>query len=388
MPTPPAPLPPLIFRLVYACYAWPVFLLLAAASLPVLLALPRAAAPPPADPCAWRPRPCAASACASRPPASSALPHPCVVVANHESYLDGVVLAATLPADFGFVIKREMRAVPAAGWLLERIGAHFVDRKRRQPRRPRRARACCAMPSGARRWCSSPRAPSTTAPGLLPFRNGAFAAAQRAGLPLVPLVIRGTRRRLPPGTLTPWPGRIGVTVLAPLHATLPGSGRRRGTARPVRARCSSSNWKHEGRRTLSRRTGAATAMPPIAPSWRPIAKLDALRNRSGAGRGAGGGLARLLRRGPLRAGAAPAGCTSGAASAAARPGWSTSSSSRWTRRNDCAATSITSCATCMQRCASSASSAIRCSRWRAALADAVPRDLPRRAATSATSPTR
>jgi 1-acyl-sn-glycerol-3-phosphate acyltransferase len=38
------------------------------------------------------------------------------------------VLAALLPPQFSFVIKREMRAVPAAGWLLERIGAQFVDR--------------------------------------------------------------------------------------------------------------------------------------------------------------------------------------------------------------------------------------------------------------------
>jgi 1-acyl-sn-glycerol-3-phosphate acyltransferase len=147
------------------------------------------------------------------------LPHPCVVVANHESYLDGVVLVATLPADFGFVIKREMRAVPAAGWLLERIGAHFVDRKgashgardaRRVLRHAERGEALVFFPEGTFHH----------RPGLLPFRNGAFAAARRAGLPLVPLIIRGTRRCLAPGTLTPWPGCIGVTVLPPLHARL------------------------------------------------------------------------------------------------------------------------------------------------------------------------
>ena len=55
---------------------------------------------------------------------------PCVVVANHSSYLDGVVLFAALPPTFGFVIKREMRGVPIAGLLLRRIGSHFVDRTR------------------------------------------------------------------------------------------------------------------------------------------------------------------------------------------------------------------------------------------------------------------
>lgn len=221
MPTFSAPLPPLILRLAYACYAWPVFLLLAAASLPALLAVPGLA----------RRRRLIRGVAATalwcigmrvRAAGIDGLPHPCVVVANHESYLDGVVLAATLPADFGFVIKREMRAVPAAGWLLARIGAHFVDRNgarhgardaRRVLRQAEKGEALVFFPEGTfhRR------------PGLLPFRNGAFAAAQRGALPLVPLVIRGTRRCLPPGTLTPWPGGIDVTVLPALRATLSGA---------------------------------------------------------------------------------------------------------------------------------------------------------------------
>ena len=40
---------------------------------------------------------------------------PCVVVANHASYLDGVVLKAALPARFSFVIKKEVPRVPMAG---------------------------------------------------------------------------------------------------------------------------------------------------------------------------------------------------------------------------------------------------------------------------------
>ena len=51
-----------------------------------------------------------------------------MVVANHASYLDGVVMAAALPPRFGFVIKREMNDVPVAGLLLRRIGSEFVDR--------------------------------------------------------------------------------------------------------------------------------------------------------------------------------------------------------------------------------------------------------------------
>src|ERR1700722_4924964 len=53
---------------------------------------------------------------------------PCVVVANHASYIDGLVAAAALPPDFAFVIKKEMVSVPLAGLLLRRLGSEFVER--------------------------------------------------------------------------------------------------------------------------------------------------------------------------------------------------------------------------------------------------------------------
>ena len=53
---------------------------------------------------------------------------PCVVVANHASYIDGLVAAAALPPDFAFVIKKEMVRVPLAGLLLRRLGSQFVER--------------------------------------------------------------------------------------------------------------------------------------------------------------------------------------------------------------------------------------------------------------------
>lgn len=221
MPSSPAPLPPLPLRLVYALYAWPVFLLLAAASLPVLLVLPglqrrrrlirRVAG------LALR-----AIGMRLRLEGTEGMPHPCVVIANHESYLDGVVLAALLPPQFGFVIKREMRGVPAAGWLLERIGAHFVARHGAHAG-ARDARRVLRSASQGEALAFFPEGTFHQQAGLLPFRNGAFVAAQKARVPLVPLVIRGTRRCLPPGTALPWPGTISVTALAPLPPTHPGA---------------------------------------------------------------------------------------------------------------------------------------------------------------------
>ena len=145
------------------------------------------------------------------------LPDPCIVVANHCSYLDGVVLAATLPPRFSFVIKREMDSVPLAGFLLTRIGVHFVARGNRTGS----ARDALRVIRSAARGSSLAFFPEGTfrpEVGLLRFHTGAFAAAERAGAPLVPLAIRGTRHCLAPQSLRLRPGRIDVVILEPLMA--------------------------------------------------------------------------------------------------------------------------------------------------------------------------
>jgi len=140
---------------------------------------------------------------------------PCVVVANHASYLDGVALFAALPPCFGCVIAREMDHVPLAGLLLRRIGSHFVDRGgAAQGKRDARALLREARAGGAMAFF--PEGTFHHEPGLARFRPGAFVIAANGSLPVVPVAIRGTRHALPPGTLLPLPGRIDVELAAPL----------------------------------------------------------------------------------------------------------------------------------------------------------------------------
>ena len=61
-----------------------------------------------------------------------------------------------------------------------------------------------------------PEGTFVAAPGLLPFRLGAFRAAVETGRPVVPVAISGTRRILPADTLLLRPGRITVTIGQPL----------------------------------------------------------------------------------------------------------------------------------------------------------------------------
>ena len=144
------------------------------------------------------------------------LPEPCIVVANHCSYLDGVVLAALLPPRFDFVIKREMNSVPLAGFLLQRIGVQFVTRNNRAGSL-RDALRVMRSAAGGGSLAFFPEGTFQEQAGLLRFHTGAFAAAQRSGAPIVPLVIRGTRHCLAPGSFLPRPGLIRVETLASLR---------------------------------------------------------------------------------------------------------------------------------------------------------------------------
>lgn len=137
---------------------------------------------------------------------------PCVVVANHASYLDGVLLKGTLPARFSFVIKKEVSRVPLAGLLLRRIGSEFVDRFNRHAGGIDARRIIKAADSG-QALAFFPEGTFIAQPGVGKFHTGAFVIAARARLPVVPVAIRGTRRILPSGAALPRPGRIEIQIL-------------------------------------------------------------------------------------------------------------------------------------------------------------------------------
>lgn len=141
----------------------------------------------------------------------------CVVVANHASYLDGVVMTAALPPRFGFVIKREMEAVPVAGTLLKRLGSEFVERFNRN-RGGVDARRVLRTAASGHSLVFFPEGTFGPMPGLGRFHAGAFAIAARAGCPVVPAVVRGTRHALPPRGALPNPGKIEIQFLEPIVA--------------------------------------------------------------------------------------------------------------------------------------------------------------------------
>jgi 1-acyl-sn-glycerol-3-phosphate acyltransferase len=142
-------------------------------------------------------------------------PDACIVAANHASYLDGIILTAALPPRFGFVIKREMAHAPIAGRLLIRLGSEFVARSDKKAAHSAAARLIQLARRGV---CLGvfPEGTFLREPGLRPFHLGAFLTATRTGLPVVPVVIHGSRDILPAHCWWPRPGSLHVEALAPV----------------------------------------------------------------------------------------------------------------------------------------------------------------------------
>ncbi|MBK6598591.1 MAG: 1-acyl-sn-glycerol-3-phosphate acyltransferase [Proteobacteria bacterium] len=202
-------------RVLYGVYALAVFVILALLALACILLLPTLR---------WRRTAARNAARASlfltgmpvNLRGASMIPNnQCVVVANHASYLDGIVFTAVLPPRFGFVVKREMDSVPLAGLLLRRIGSEFVDRSNRN-KSASDARRVLRTASNGHSLVFFPEGTFANEPGLLKFHTGAFAIAARAGCPIVPAIIRGTRHVLPGSRFLPLPGPILVEFLNPI----------------------------------------------------------------------------------------------------------------------------------------------------------------------------
>jgi 1-acyl-sn-glycerol-3-phosphate acyltransferase len=139
----------------------------------------------------------------------------CVLVVNHASYLDPLVLVAVLPGSISFVAKRELADKFFARILFRRLGTEFVERFDPQRGVEDTDRVLQAV-RHSRSMLFFPEGTFGRAPGLRPFRMGAFVVAAQTGVPLVPMGVTGTRSILRAGQWFPRRGPVAVTIGTPI----------------------------------------------------------------------------------------------------------------------------------------------------------------------------
>jgi 1-acyl-sn-glycerol-3-phosphate acyltransferase len=141
---------------------------------------------------------------------------PCaVLVANHSSYLDSMVLVASIPRHCRFVANHLAATRPLIGLIIRKSGHLVVDRRSRQSRAAC-GRAMIDLLHDGRSLLLFPEG-TRAADGLLPFHTGAFRVAMKAARPVIPIAISGTSHVWPKGMRLLRRGAISVRILPALH---------------------------------------------------------------------------------------------------------------------------------------------------------------------------
>jgi len=140
---------------------------------------------------------------------------PCVLVANHASYLDGYTLVAKLPGHFRFIAKAELAEKFIIRLPLQRIHTEFVERFETS-KGVRDTQRLAEVLKAGHQLLFFPEGTFTRVPGLRPFHLGAFSVAAQAAAPVIPVAIRGTRSILRSDSWFPHRGAISIEIGAPL----------------------------------------------------------------------------------------------------------------------------------------------------------------------------
>lgn len=134
-----------------------------------------------------------------------------VIVVNHSSYIDGLVLVAFLPKPVSFVAKAELLTLWTSRIPLKKLKTQFVERFDVSKSVNDSQRLKTAL-KGEEALLFFPEGTFTRIPGLKPFHLGAFSLAAEANASVVPIAITGTRSILRPGAWFPQHGNIGIQI--------------------------------------------------------------------------------------------------------------------------------------------------------------------------------
>ncbi len=144
-----------------------------------------------------------------------------VVVANHMSFVDGLVLMECLPEPITFVVGDVLENQKIAGPFLRRLGCQFVARDAVTEELGAAQKLVEVVRSG-NCLAAFPEGGIDRAVGVRPFHLGAFAAATETGTPLLPIGIRGSRDVVRPGGKFPRKASISVAIGELVPAAAPG----------------------------------------------------------------------------------------------------------------------------------------------------------------------
>jgi 1-acyl-sn-glycerol-3-phosphate acyltransferase len=143
---------------------------------------------------------------------------PYVFMCNHQSNFDIPVLLGNLPVQFRWLAKAELFKVPIFGRAMHAAGYISIDRSDRQSAFESLQKAADVLRGGVSIMVF-PEGTRSLDGVLKPFKKGGFVLAIEAGVPVVPVAIRGTHGIMPKGKRLIRPGDVTVCIGEPIATT-------------------------------------------------------------------------------------------------------------------------------------------------------------------------
>jgi 1-acyl-sn-glycerol-3-phosphate acyltransferase len=139
-----------------------------------------------------------------------------VFVSNHLSYMDTPVVLANIPVQFRFLAKSGLFQIPLLGTHLTRAGHIPVPRDDARAAVKTMTTAAQAIRERAISLLVFPEGGRSQTGDLAAFKEGAAYIAIRAGVPLVPIALKGTREILPFGSAHVRSGYVTMRIGDPI----------------------------------------------------------------------------------------------------------------------------------------------------------------------------
>ena len=140
---------------------------------------------------------------------------PYVVVSNHESFSD-ILLLSHLPWEMKWLSKAEIMRIPFLGWCMRLAGDIPIWRGKVDSARDAMSRSLEVLKHRVS-VLIFPEGTRSIGDEMLPFKDGAFRLAITAGVPVLPLVVTGTKDALAKHDWRMNPADATVTVLEPIE---------------------------------------------------------------------------------------------------------------------------------------------------------------------------
>lgn len=134
-----------------------------------------------------------------------------IYVSNHTSFLDIPGICLTLPGEFRALAKKELLKIPVFG-IIARGATISVDRSSPESRKKSIDRLKQTLKNGVNILLFAEGTQNRSKEVLQPFHDGAFRIAIDTQQPILPIVIMGAGKLMPPGTINLWPGKIKIVV--------------------------------------------------------------------------------------------------------------------------------------------------------------------------------